>query len=112
MSPYQPSPAMRAWLTAEEFVRTDDRSDCWEQAWPHTVGYGYITLRLCPNDFGWELLVLDGSGQDRRCVDLGDASTLDQIQQVYAALKGLQWHGALPPRRQSDALVYAEESPC
>jgi hypothetical protein len=95
---YSPSADMRAWLEAEDFVPPSDGSDCWEVAWGHTIGYGYITFRLCPNDYGWEILLLSGSGEEQRSVDIGDTGSLEQIQRIFYALRSLEWQGHLPPR--------------
>jgi hypothetical protein len=96
----QPTAAVRDWFVREGFARA--RSDGYELAYAHSSGYGYVTLRFWPHDYGWDAIVSNGSlarptgdlavaagdpAAGNYGVSLGTCQTLAQMAAVLALVR-------------------------
>lgn len=83
----RPTDAVAAWFAREGFRPTARGDGAYELAYAHSSGFGYVTLRFWPHDYGWDVIVASG---DRQAVSLGTCRTLAQMDAVLAVARGFE----------------------
>jgi hypothetical protein len=80
----EPSPDVLAWFRRYGFEPSD--LDCWEKVYSGSIGYGRITVRFMPNDYGYDAIVETGHGDQRHGLNLGLCQTIAHMHAIAEAL--------------------------
>lgn len=103
---------VKDWFGANDFIPTE--SDCWETAWSHSSGYGFITLRFYPLGGSlWWAIVETGPGapEDRDAVNLGEVESLKEMAELYGVLKRMEYDNRVGKRLRETGRCYPAPLP-
>lgn len=99
-SDYIAAPHVREWFERTGFVQSRDSRDNWEIAYAGSMGYGYVTLRFWPHDFGYDAIVETHSGECS--VNLGMCRTLRDMAAIWESLKRFDDDNFRHPMQRDD----------
>jgi hypothetical protein len=86
---YKPTPEVLEWFNEEGFVLANDSPFCdwYEKCYSGSMGYGFVTVRFFPHDYGWEVIV--GDVHIDKIAAIGMCQTLEHMKDTWKFLLGL-----------------------
>lgn len=86
----RPSEPVAVWFRESGFVASPD-GESYERSYTHSSGYGSVTLRFWPHDYGWDAIAETRLENGERIgVNLGTCRSTEDIARVWAAVWRLQ----------------------